>query len=62
MIAILLLLSHYYDAEPPIKPHIYSHTSKVTLFELFSLRIYPLVLINLMTPAKLPQIWEVSVT
>jgi hypothetical protein len=37
MIAILLL--QYYDAEPPIKPHIYSHTSNVTLLELFYLRI-----------------------
>ncbi len=50
MIAVFLL--QYYDAEPPIKPHIYSHTSNVTLLELFYLRIWPLVLINLMTPAK----------
>jgi hypothetical protein len=50
MIAVLLLQS--YDAEPPIKPHIYSHTSNVTLLELFYLRILPLVLINIMTPAK----------
>ena len=47
------LLLQYYDAEPPVKPHIYSHTSNVTLLELFYLRIYPLVLINLMPPAKL---------
>ncbi len=43
----------YDDAEPPVKLHIYSPTSYVTLLELFCLRIYPLVLINLMTPAKL---------
>ncbi len=50
MIAVFQL--QYYDAEPPIKPHTYSHTSNVTLRELFYLRILPLVLINLMTPAK----------
>jgi hypothetical protein len=32
MIAILLL--QYYDAEPPKKPTIYSHTSNVNLLEL----------------------------
>jgi hypothetical protein len=37
MIAVPLL--QYYDAEPPIKPHIYSHTSNVNLLELFYLRI-----------------------
>ncbi len=51
MIAVLLL--QYYYAEPPIRPHIYSHTSNVTLLDLFYLRIWPLVLNNLLTPAKL---------
>ncbi len=61
MIAVLLL--QYDDAQPSVKPHIYSHTSYVTLsVELFYLRMYPLVLNNLMTPAKLAQIWEVMVT
>jgi hypothetical protein len=53
MIAILLL--QYYDAEPPIKLHIYSHTSNVTLLELFYLRNRHVVLINLVTPDKLTQ-------
>ncbi len=51
MIAVLLL--QYYDAEPLIKHNIHSHKSYVTLLELIYLRIYPLVFINLMTPAKL---------
>ncbi len=51
MIAVLLL--QYYDAESPIRPHTYSHTYNVTLLELFFLRIYHLLLINLVTPAKL---------
>ena len=50
MIAFLLL--QYYDAKPPVTPQVYSHTSNVTLLELFYLRIYALVIINLMTPAK----------
>jgi hypothetical protein len=50
---IAVLLQQYDDTKPPIKPHIYSHTSYVTLLELFYLKIYPLVLINLMIPAKL---------
>jgi hypothetical protein len=37
MIAVLLL--QYYDAEPPVNPHIYSHAFNVTLQELFYLRI-----------------------
>jgi len=49
---IAVLLQQYDDTKPPIKPHIYSHTSYVTLLELFYLKIYPLVLINLMIPAK----------
>ena len=51
MIAVLLL--QYYDAESRIRPHTYSHTYNVTLLELFFLRIYHLLLINLVTPAKL---------
>jgi hypothetical protein len=43
---IAVLLLQYDDAQPPVKPHIYSHTSYVTLLELFYLRIYPLVLNN----------------
>ncbi len=39
MIAVLLLQLQYYDAEPPVKPHISSHTSNETLLELFYLRI-----------------------
>ena len=48
---IAVLLQQYDDTKPPIKPHIYSHTSYVTLLELFYLKIYPLILINLMIPA-----------
>ncbi len=50
---IAVLLQQYDDIEPPTKPRIYSHPSYVTLLELFYLKIYPFLLINLMIPDKL---------